>query len=103
MATFGLSGLRLGPDQRTGMTPSRVQVATFSPPMVMAVMVAVCRSTRFAKLHNQAVSFALSLPTARLSLMLGYLIRVRQLPDESVISALLALLDHDLEAEPLTC
>src|SRR4249920_1433615 len=76
MATFGLSGLRLGPDQRTGITPSRFQVTTFSRSPVMAMMVAVCRLTPFAKLEIQAVSLALSLQTGRLSLTLLYLIRV---------------------------
>ena len=101
-ATFGLSGLRLGPDQRTGMTPSRFQVTTFSRSPVMATMVAVCRLTPFAKLEIQAVSLALSLQTGRLSLTLLYFDPSRQLPDEPVVPALFALLDHHLEAESLT-
>src|SRR6476619_5773603 len=76
MATFGLSGFRLGPDQRTGMTPSRFQVATTSRSPVIALMVAVCRLTPLAKLQSQAVSLALSLPTGRLSLTLPYFTRV---------------------------
>ena len=51
-------------------------MATTSPSPVIAVIVAVCRSTPLAKLHSHPVSFALSLPIARLSLMLGYFIRV---------------------------
>src|SRR4051794_22120167 len=76
MATLGLSGFRLGPDQRTGITPSRFQVATTSRSPVIALIVAVCRFTPLAKLHSHAVSLALSLPTGLLSLTLPYLIRV---------------------------
>ena len=73
---LGRVQVELGPDQRTGITPSRFQLATISPSLVRAVMVAVCRLTPVAKLASQAVSLALSRPTGRLSLTLAYLIRV---------------------------
>ncbi len=102
MATFGLSGLRLGPDQRTGITPSRFQVTTFSRSPVMAMMVAVCRLTPFAKLADPGGQFGAVLADGAAQLDVAVLDSGRQLPDEPVVPALLALLDHHLETESFT-
>ena len=102
VATLGESRLRLGPVHRTGMTPSRLQVATTVPVAGHARDVRRLGGlTPVDMLDSQAVTLVVSLHTGRVSLMLRVLQPGRQLPDEVVVAALLALLEDDLDAETL--
>src|SRR5258705_4068999 len=74
--TLGESRFRDGPVQRTGTTPLRDHWATVLPSALFAEITAVIGCTLCSALVIQVVSFWLSGPTGRVSLMLLYFIRV---------------------------
>ena len=101
VATFGVSRFRLGPVQRTGMTPYSAHSATTRSSIVIAEITMVVGLTPFDHAGEPLVSFTLSSPIGRVSLTLVYFIRVGSCQTMRVVAALFALLEHDLEAESL--
>ena len=75
VATLGESRLSVGPDQRTGTTPSSPHRATIVPSAVIALIVAVLGSTPLTMLANHRAIFMVCPLSGRESFTFGYFSR----------------------------
>ncbi len=97
----GESRFRLGPVQRTGMTPCSDHSATTVLSSVIAEITMVVGVTPFIMPANQLVNLHAVRADRPAQLDVAELHPGRQLPHHGVVAALFALLDHDLAAEAL--